>query len=122
MSGGIFPGRPFEFNIKCIIFTIIVAGGYWYSPAKNIYILALLLWIPYVALAWYDYSYNCEDKLKYTFFPFGRFIFLPFKPKEYQKTYDDLTIEQKQLIKNNDHIYGWTFVILIISYVLYKNK
>ena len=116
MAGGIFPNRPFEFNIKCIIFTIIIAGGYWYLPVKNIYILFFLLWFPYIIIAWYDYSYNCENKMKYTLFPFGKYIFLPFKPKEYQKTYTELTNEQKELIDNNDHIYGWTILIFIIFY------
>ena len=71
MSGGIFPGRPFEVNIKCVLFTMLIAGGYWYLPSKNLYILIFLLWSPYIAMAWYDYSYDCNDKLKYTLFPFA---------------------------------------------------
>jgi hypothetical protein len=122
MAGGIFPGRQFEFNIKCIIFTALIASGYWYFPYHSIYVLIFLLWIPYVSLAWYDYSYNCENKLKYTFFPFGRYIFLPFKPAEYQKTYTDLTPEQKQEIVGLDHIYGWTILVIGISIYLYYKK
>lgn len=122
MAGGIFPDRPFESNIKCIIFTIIIAGGYWQLPAKNIYVLLFLLWLPYVAVAWYDYSYNCENKMKYTLFPFGRYVFLPFKPKEYQKTYTDLSVEQKQLIDNNDHIYTWTILVIIIIIITLRIK
>jgi len=124
MSGGIFPGRPFEYNVKCIIFTIIIASGYWYLPHKNIYVLLFLLWLPYVSLAWYDYSYNCNDKLKYTFFPFGRYVFLPFKPKDYQKTYDELSDEQKKLISRNDHIYAWSILIvfIIIIAAIFRKK
>ena len=47
MAGGIFPGAPFHFNIKCVIFTLFLAGGYWFAPAKNIWILGFLLWFPY---------------------------------------------------------------------------
>ena len=56
--------------------------------------------------------------MKYTLFPFGKYIFLPFKPKGYQKTYTELTNEQKKLIDNNDHIYGWTILIFIIYYLI----
>ncbi len=114
MSGGIFPGRPFRFNIKCIIFTMIIAGGYWWAPQKNLWILLFCLWWPYVALAWYDYSYNCEDKMQYTLFPFGKYIFLPFKPKEYQQTYYNLPKEDKDFIDYLDHIYTYTIVIAIM--------
>jgi hypothetical protein len=51
MAGGLFPGYPFSVNIKCIIFTAILAGGYWYLPPKNLWILAFLIWFPYIALA-----------------------------------------------------------------------
>jgi hypothetical protein len=114
MAGGIFPGKPFHFNIKCIIFTIIIAGGYWFLPKKNIFILAFLLWLPYVSLAWYDYSYNCEYKMQPTIFPFGRYIFLPFKPKGYQDEYKKLSKEQIEAMDKLDHIAGWTLFVIFI--------
>ncbi len=122
MAGGIFPGKPFEYNLKCVIFTLVLAGGYWYAPPKNLYILFFLLWAPYIALAWYDYSYNCETKMKYAPFPFGRYIFMPFKPKDYQKTYDELTDEQKQFVVNADHLYGWTLLIVALAVLIYYSK
>ena len=86
MAGGIFPGHPFALNIKCIVFTIALAAGYWFLPPKNLYILIFLIWFPYIALAWYDYSYDCRDKLKPTLVPFGRYIWLPFKPPDRKST------------------------------------
>lgn len=116
MSGGIFPGQPFAWNIKCIIFTIILAAGYWYLPPKNMYILIFLLWSPYVALAWYDYSYDCKDKMMPTVFPFGRKIFLPFKPEGYKKEFEKLPKEQIETMNKVDHIFTWTILILLILF------
>jgi len=111
MSGGIFPGRPFHFNIKCIIFTILIACGYWFLPPKNWIILIFLLWLPYIALAWYDYSYDCGDKMQPTVFPFGRWIFLPFKPQGYKDQFNKLSPEEIHTMDYVDHLTGWTIFI-----------
>lgn len=121
MAGGIFPSRPFAWNIKCIIFTAIVAGGYWYLPSRNIFVLLFLLWLPYVALAWYDYSYDCKDKMQPTIVPFGRYIFLPFKPQGYKQEFEKLPQEQKDAMKNFDHILTWSILITVISYFVLVN-
>jgi hypothetical protein len=119
MSGGIFPGKPFKFNIKCIIFTLVIACGYWFLPKKNIWILLFLLWFPYIALAWYDYSYNCQDKLLPTAVPFGRYIWLPFKPPGYQAEFKKFSQEQIAFMDKVDHITGWSILIVGISYGIY---
>ena len=49
-------------NWKCLVFTGAVAGGYWFLPRKNKWVLALLLYTPYIVLAWYDYWYKCEKE------------------------------------------------------------
>ena len=120
MAGGIFPGHPFAPNIKCILFTAILAGGYWYLPPKKLWILALLIWLPYIALAWYDYSYKCQDKLKPTLIPFGRYIWLPFKPPSYKEEFKKLPADQIQAMNNLDHIVGWSVIAGAIGYFLYK--
>jgi hypothetical protein len=117
MSGGIFPGRPFRFNIKCIIFTIVLAAGYWYLPHKNPWVLAFLIWFPYIALAWYDWSYKCQDKLQPTIVPFGRYIWLPFKPPGYKQEFNELPKDKIEAMNNIDHIVGWS--ILSIFFVVY---
>jgi hypothetical protein len=122
MAGGIFPGAPFRFNIKCIIFTAILAGGYWYLPHKNPWILALLLWLPYIALAWYDWSYDCRGKLGPTVVPFGRYLWLPFKPPAYQNEFNKMADEQIQTMNKVDHLVGWTIVVAGLVYILYKRK
>ena len=64
MAGGLF-GRPFTFNVKCIIFSIICMALFLYKPnIRNEYILYgtlfVIFTIAYVAMAWYDYYYDCR--------------------------------------------------------------
>ena len=64
MAGGLFPNYPFELNIKCIIFSLIIMGLFFYKPPNmnNYYKLLLSLFlfiISYVSMAWYDYKFNC---------------------------------------------------------------
>jgi hypothetical protein len=122
MAGGIFPNRPFAWNIKCIIFTILIAGGYWYLPPKNIYALFFLLWIPYIAMSWYDYAYDCRDKIQPTLFPYGRWVFLPFKPPGYKAEFEKLPKEQIATMNWLDHNLTWIILIAIIFYVLRTKK
>jgi hypothetical protein len=120
MAGGIFPGRPFAWNIKCIIFTILIAGGYWYLPHRNKYVLIFLLWIPYLALAWYDYYYDCKDKMMPTLFPYGRKIYLPFKPPDYKREFEKMPETQIKAMDRLDHIVTWSIFIVIIGAVIVK--
>jgi hypothetical protein len=122
MAGGIFASKPFAWNVKCIIFTAIIAGGYWYLPSRNIFVLLFLLWLPYVAMAWYDYSYDCKDKMQPTIVPFGRYIFLPFKPQGYKQEFEKLPQEQKDAMQNLDHVLTWSILVTIISYFILKNR
>ena len=55
------------FNWKCIIFTLSLALGYWFFPAKNKFILLALLYFPYIILAWYDYIYICKRNMGPTY-------------------------------------------------------
>uniref|UniRef100_A0A6C0JB74 Uncharacterized protein n=1 Tax=viral metagenome TaxID=1070528 RepID=A0A6C0JB74_9ZZZZ len=64
MAGGLF-GQPFVFNEKCIVFSLLCMGLFMYQPnIKNNYILGgalfLIFVMSYVAMAWYDYYFNCD--------------------------------------------------------------
>ena len=120
MAGGIFPGHPFEFNMKCILFTAAIAGGYWFLPPKNFWVLFFLLWFPYIAIAWYDYSYNCRDKLGPTVVPFGRYIWLPFKPQGYKDEFNKMADQQIQVMNKVDHLVGWSVLIGVLIVFLRK--
>lgn len=65
MTGGIFTNYPFELNAKCVIFSIIIIGLFFYEPpVMNIYwkiFSAFILFvISYVGMAWYDYKFDCQ--------------------------------------------------------------
>jgi hypothetical protein len=122
MAGGLFPGRPFVFNVKCIIFSLVLSVGYWFAPHRNLWVLAFLLWFPYIALAWYDWSYKCQDKLQPTVVPFGRYIWLPFKPAGYKKEFENLDPATIQVMDQVDHLVGWTIVAAVATWYLVKNK
>ena len=122
MAGGIFPGAPFTFNIKCVIFSAMLAGGYWFLPPKNLFVLFFLLWFPYLAMAWYDYMYECRNKLGPTIVPFGRFMWLPFKPPQYQAEFNKMSADQIGLMGRVDHLVGWTLLILAIAFVLRSSR
>jgi hypothetical protein len=118
MAGGLYPGRPFAFNVKCIVFTALVAGGYWWLPPRNVWVLAVLLWLPYIAMAWYDHFYDCSDKMSPTIVPFGRTIFLPFKPGPYKREFDQMAQRQIDAMDTLDHVVGWTLVAAVVAYFL----
>ena len=66
MGGGLF-GTPLYLNEKCIVFAVFVVAVYfmphqkaWQHEAVFAFILAMTA---YVVLAWYDYIYDCNDKL-----------------------------------------------------------
>lgn len=111
MAGGVYTGRPFSFNVKCILFTAAVAGGYWWLPARNLWVLAVLLWLPYVAMAWYDHLYDCANKMGPTIVPFGRWLFLPFKPQGYRDEYAKMAQSQIDTMSRLDHALGWTLLL-----------
>lgn len=114
MAGGVFPGQPLALNIKCVVFSLLIAGGYWYLPHKSIPVLVALLYFPYLAMAWYDYVYQCNYKLQPTIFPFGRWLYLPFKPQEYKDAYENLSEDSKNKIAQWDRF----FLLILVGIVL----
>jgi hypothetical protein len=120
MAGGVFPGQPLALNLKCVIFSFLIAGGYWYLPQKNLAVLVALLYFPYLALAWYDYYYQCNYKLQPTIFPLGRWLYLPFKPQEYKDAYANLSEEAKQTIAKWDRFFILGIIGIALTYGVYK--
>lgn len=115
MAGGLFDNQPFSLNIKCIIFTLVLAIGYWYLPQKRVWILVALLYFPYLALAWYDYYYQCQrGLLQPTVFPFGEYLYLPYKPPDYKERYNEMTQERKDTMKS----YGRFIAAILFGVVL----
>lgn len=121
MAGGLFPGQPFKFNMKCVIFSALLAGGYWYLPHKSRFVLLFLLWFPYIALAWYDYAYACTPALGPTLVPFGQYMWLPFKPPAYKQAYaEDLHLQEAYQSMN--HVIGWTILAGLATFAAVTTK
>ena len=64
MAGGLF-GKPFALNVKCVIFSLVCMSLFLYSPRfKSKTALGITLFIifcvSYVAMAWYDYFFDCR--------------------------------------------------------------
>ena len=115
MAGGLF-GEPFILNIKCIIFSLIIMVLFLYKPnIKSNLTLSLILFgifvISYVALAWYDYYYNC---LLLPLQRSNRSLTGLFKPDKHS---------QKQIDKSNTKIGNMliylSHIIFIVPLLLY---
>lgn len=164
MSGGVFPERPFHFNVKCVLFTALVialyyavpkrsktalaalaagaclalaayarvygcspgplayalfvglvAGLYWVLPPHNLWAILLLLWLPYVGMAYVDWQTGCRDKTQPTALPFGRYLFLPFKPAGYKAAYAALPPSRKAVMDRVDHVAGYTILVAALG-------
>ena len=63
MAGGLFVERPFHLNPKCVIFAFILMAGYWFLPPKEVIMLPMIFITSYIAMAWYDFVYNCDTPL-----------------------------------------------------------
>ena len=117
MAGGIFTDRPFEPNPKCIVFALGIMGIYWFAPAKkNKWLLPPLFVASYVAMAWYDYAYDCEPKMKSGTSPVGAAMADSiFKPQ-----YRDASAKesrQENLYRRNVYLFHLAFVAPLLLYV-----
>jgi hypothetical protein len=127
MAGGLF-GRPFTFNVKCIIFSMICMALFLYKPdIKNQYVLYgtlfVIFTVAYVAMAWYDYYFNCDIlPLKKGKYSLQQYIKPPaHKPKK-QVEHKDEAVDKKmrRILIYALHI---LFIVPILAYLaLYKTK
>lgn len=69
MAGGIFADQPFHSNLKCSIIGVIMMILYWILPYRNPFMLPVVFLVTYIAIAWYDYLYNCSNQLYSGTFP-----------------------------------------------------
>ena len=102
MGGGLF-GTPLYLNPKCLVFSAFVLAVYWLPhPTAFLHKLIaafLLATAAYIALAWYDYIYDCTDRLGPTLLGWMSGFF---KPAEYQKQFDDLPVKYKKIVRAFD--------------------
>jgi pyrrolidone-carboxylate peptidase len=59
----------------------------------------LLATAAYIALAWYDVLYDCNDHLGPTLFGW---LSAPFKPAEYSRKFEELPIKYQKIVRGVD--------------------
>lgn len=95
---------------------LIASAAVWSVPTGNKYWLIVLLYLPYLIMAWYDYAINCRFRMNPTVFPFGRWIYLPFKPPSYKRKYDHL---DEKVLKNIIAFDKYVVIFLLMAGSLY---
>lgn len=65
--GGIYlVGKPFEFNLKCLVISLAAACIYMlprYSAPGTMFMVAFIFVIVYIMISFYDYLYDCSSKM-----------------------------------------------------------
>lgn len=126
MAGGIFTNRPFEANPKCIVFAGFLALAYWYTAPKhstsdrygrNPWLLPIIFVAAYVAMAWYDYAYDCSVKLKSGSSPIGAAVADSIFKPQYRDADDGTESEQEKIYRRNVYLFHVMFVAVPLLYV-----
>mgnify|MGYP001304890523 CR=1 FL=1 len=128
MAGGLF-NRAFQFNEKCIIFSIICMALFLIKPtfSNNLFLylsLFLIFVVAYVAMAWYDYYFNC-DIVPLRKGKIGG-ITAQLKPKSHVKEKQEknkdtkLDISRRAILIYSLHLF---LIVPLLLYIgIYKNK
>ena len=122
MGGGLF-GTHLYLNPKCLVFSLAVIAVYFLphppTRAHTIVMVFLLGMSAYIALAWYDLVYNCQDRLRPTLLGY---LSGPFKPKEYTEQYNQLPERDKKVIRTVDIAVLGIIVITFIYPFVFRSK
>ena len=115
MGGGLF-GSELALNPKCLVFSAFVLVVYWLphpvALTHRIVVNFILACLAYVALAWYDMLYDCNDRFEPTLLGW---MWKDLKPKEYQEKYDKLSPKTKKVIRTVD-IAVLVALVLLLAY------
>lgn len=119
MGGGLF-GTELYLNPKCLVFSAFILGVYWLPHPKayaHKVVAAILLGIAsYIALAWYDVLYDCNDRFKPTLIGW---LSKPFKPAEYSQQYEQLPVKYKKIIRVFDYtLLGFIVIAFIYPFMV----
>lgn len=115
MGGGLF-GTELALNPKCLVFSAFVLVVYWLphpvALTHRIVVNFILACLAYVALAWYDMLYDCNDRFEPTLLGW---MWKDLKPKEYQEKYAKLSPKTKKVIRTVD-IAVLVALVLLLAY------
>ena len=93
MAGGIFVNKPFSLNISCVLFGFLMIIMYHFLPDRKDrtkWMFPLIFIVSYVAMAWYDWFYDCDKVL-----PSGTSKLNPLATAIFKPQRRDLTNETK---------------------------
>lgn len=108
-------------NWKCIWFTLALAGGYWFLPKKNKWILLSLLYFPYILLAYYDHWYDCRRNMGPTYLAMFYHWIKPQESKQI-KDFKNWCPEIKRKVFMIDIIILLGALLLVPSFLKWKPK
>lgn len=95
-------------NWKCIWFTLVLSSGYWYLPKRNKWILLMLLYFPYVIIAYYDHWYNCKRNMGPTYLSMFYWWIKPQNSKQ-------ISNYKKWCPTIKNKVFVFDFILLIIA-------
>lgn len=114
MGLGLF-GSPLYLNVKCLVFSFFIIIIYYLPKphyyAHHIIMIFLLGTSAYIAMAWYDVLYDCNDKFGPTYLGWMTKVF---KPPQYTTHYESLPIKYKKRIRNVDII---ILLVIVITFL-----
>jgi len=122
MAGGIFKDRPFHPNWKCIVFGVALMAGYWWLPHKNPFMLPVIFIVGYIAMAWYDFMYECKDKMYSGTNPVDFLGGSWGKPQRRKEVTSDLVDDQEAVYKSKMYAFHVLVVAPILGYVGWAGK
>jgi hypothetical protein len=130
MAGGIYPNYPFQINIKCVIFAMIIIGLFFYIPPKmnmywKMFVSLVLFVVSYVSMAWYDYKFECQKlALKRSTSDYS--LTQPLKPPIHTETQHDSSKATKEENRLEEYLIHYYHLFIITPLLLYiganKNK
>ena len=85
--------------------------------AHKVVVAFFLATLAYVMLAWYDFIYDCNDRLGPTLLGW---LSMPFKPSEYAKKYDNLPVKYKKIVRTVDIMILAVLLILFVYPFVYR--
>lgn len=119
MAGGIFVDQPFHPNLKCIIISILLIILHIILPKWNPLVMLLIFIVSYIAIAWYDHLYNCDNKLYSGTFPFSMNTLDAWgKPQRRdEKDKKNLVKDQERTYKRNINLFHILFIMPLFIYI-----
>jgi hypothetical protein len=111
-------GDRISFNYKCIVLSIFFGLFYWFAPSKNKWILLAILYLTYLALAWYDHLFGCKDNSLRPTFLYSFYGFL--KPKDYQGHYEAWQPATKSLVATVDAVIALLLLLALPLFLTWR--